>query len=54
MMLYAVRIFKNKQWHVVRHYATHEAAEFFASSALTEIEWDIKEVTLDEANAVSA
>jgi hypothetical protein len=54
MMLYAVRIWKNKQWHVVRFYDTHEAAEFFASSMLGQSEWDIKVMSLESANAVGA
>jgi hypothetical protein len=28
MLVYAVRIFKDKQWLTIRHYATQEAAEF--------------------------
>ena len=54
MMLYAVRVFKNKQWNVVRFYSTHEAAEFFASAMLDKSEWDIKEMSLESANQMGA
>ena len=52
MLVYAVRIFKDKQWLTIRHYATQEAAEFFASAL--DAEWDIKETTLDNANRMGA
>ncbi len=54
MMLFAARIFKNGQWHVVRFYSTHEAAEFFASSMLSGSVWDVKEMPLEAANRVGA
>jgi hypothetical protein len=54
MMLYAARIWKDKQWHVVRFYDTYEAAEFFASSMLSKSEWDVKAMTLESANQVGA
>jgi hypothetical protein len=54
MMVYAARIWKDKSWHVVRFYDTYEAAEFFASVALSKSEWDVKPMTLDNANAAGA
>ena len=49
MLVYAARIWKGTYWHVVRCYGTQEAAEFFASHALSESEWDVKAIKLDDA-----
>jgi len=49
-MVYAVRILKNKQWHVGCYYHAYEAAEFFASNMLSGSIWDIKPMTLEGAN----
>lgn len=47
--LYAVRLFKNKKWHVMRFYSNCKDAEAFALH-LNEFEWDIKKMTYNEAN----
>lgn len=49
MNLFQVRIFKNKQWFAIRTYATKEEAMQFAE--LLGVEWDVKEISLEEANA---
>lgn len=54
MLVYAARIWKDKQWHVVRFYDTYEAAEFFASSMLNGSEWDVKPMSLESANQIGA
>ena len=48
MYLYQVRIFKNNKWCVTRTYETKQAAIGFAQ--WLNVEWDIKKVSLDEAN----
>jgi len=50
MTIFQVRIFNGKQWHTIRTYSILEEANCFAG-CLQGIEWDIKEVTLEEANA---
>jgi hypothetical protein len=47
MMLYAVRLFINDKWHTIRTYGTRSEAELFAH--LLQPEWDIKEVSVEEA-----
>jgi hypothetical protein len=47
MTIFAVRLFIDKQWHTIRTYGTRSEAELFAS--LLQPEWDIKEVTVEEA-----
>jgi hypothetical protein len=47
MNLYAVRIFKDRKWHPVRYYSTKQEAEDFAQGL--EIEWDVKEISLQSA-----
>ncbi len=47
MKLYAVRLFNGKKWHTIRTYGTRSEAELFAS--LLRPEWDIKEVSVEEA-----
>ena len=47
MNLYAVRIFKNRKWHLVRYYSTKQEAEDFAQGI--ETEWDVKEMSLQSA-----
>jgi hypothetical protein len=47
MVIFAVRLFIDKQWHTIRTYGTRSEAELFAS--LLQPEWDIKEVTVEEA-----
>jgi len=49
MFMYQVRIFKNNVWHVIRTYAFEDEARSFANCLDTE--WDIKKVTLAQANA---
>jgi hypothetical protein len=49
MNLFQVRQFDGKQWHVLRTYETNAKALEFAQ-CLT-VEWDVKEVSLAEANA---
>lgn len=48
MIIYAVRLFKNRQWHTIRTYAVKSEALEFAE--LLDCEWDIKEMSLDQAN----
>jgi len=50
MNLYQVRMYKNRQWYVLRSYAILEEAQEWAKGL--EIEYDIKEVPL--LDAVSA
>jgi hypothetical protein len=52
MSLYQVRLFINNKWHVIRTYAIKSEAEMFAQ--LLQPEWDIKEVSILEANQVGA
>jgi hypothetical protein len=52
MKLYQVRLFINNKWHVVRTYAIESEAQMFAQ--LLQPEWDIKEVSIAEANLVGA
>ncbi len=47
MVVYAVRLFNGKQWHIIRTYGTRSEAELFTSLLLPE--WDIKEVSVEEA-----
>jgi hypothetical protein len=54
MLVYAARTWNGKSWHVVRFYDTFEAAECFASLNLGKSEWDVKPMTLENANAVNA
>ena len=49
MNIYQVRRFYGVNWAVIRSYATLEEANEFASSLHGT--WDIKQVTLEEANA---
>lgn len=49
MFIYQVRIFGGLNWYVIRTYADHDEAASFAKGL--DIEWDIKKVTLEEANA---
>jgi len=48
MKLFQVRIFSNNQWNVIRTYAFRSEALDFAENLW--VEWDVKEVTLEEAN----
>ena len=50
MNVFQVRKFDGKNWHVIRTYETKQAAIGFAQ--WLNIEWDIKEVSLDEANSL--
>jgi hypothetical protein len=50
MNLYQVRLFINDQWHVIRTYGTESEALIFAQ--LLQPEWDVKEVSVEEANAM--
>jgi len=50
MNLYQVRMYKNRQWYVLRSYAILEEAQEWAKGL--KIEYDIKEVPL--LDAVSA
>ena len=52
MKIYLVRFFRDSQWPVIRSYAIYQEALDFAQTL--SVEWDIKEVTLEEANKVSA
>jgi hypothetical protein len=55
MNLWAVRIHRNRTWHAVRYYATQsEAASFAVALMANGGEYDIKEVSLEEANRVGA
>ena len=49
MKIYAVRLFINNRWNVTRTYADRAEALDFCESALSGVEWDIKEMTLTEA-----
>jgi hypothetical protein len=49
MYIYQVRVFNENKWHVIRCYAIEEEAKSWANCLDTE--WDIKKVTLEEANA---
>jgi hypothetical protein len=49
MIFYAVRLFKNNQWHIIRTYALRSEALEFAE--LLDSEWDIKEMSLNQINA---
>ena len=46
-MVYAVRLFINDKWRTIRTYGTRSEAELFAH--LLQPEWDIKEVSVEEA-----
>lgn len=48
MKVYQVRLFINNEWRVVRTYAIKSEALLFAQ--LLEPEWDVKEISLVEAN----
>jgi hypothetical protein len=48
MTLFQVRIFIANRWNVIRTYSSHSEALDFAQ--LLSTEWDIKEVSLEEAN----
>ena len=50
MTIFQVRIFNGKKWHTIRTYSILEEANCFAG-ILQGVEWDIKEVTLSQANA---
>jgi len=50
MSIFQVRLFINNQWRTIRTYAIRSEAELFASLLLPE--WDIKEISLEEANAM--
>ena len=52
MKLYQVRLLINDQWRVVQTYAIKSEALLFAQ--LLEPEWDVKEISLVEANLVCA
>jgi hypothetical protein len=52
MILYQVRLFISDKWHVIRTYSSQSEAEIFAQ--LLQPEWDIKEVSIHEANMVGA
>jgi hypothetical protein len=53
MLVYKVRTLdNNKNWNTIRVYASYAEAHTFASQLWTE--WDIKEATLDDANAEEA
>ena len=49
MFIYQVRTFHENNWHVIRSYAIEDEAKSFATCL--DVEWDIKKVTLEEANA---
>ena len=49
MKFYAVRRFDGNQWNIIRTYGNKQEALNFAE--LLECEWDVKEVTLEEASA---
>ena len=49
MNLYEVRIFKNNKWNEIRTYGSMAQAKSFAE--LLDTNWDIKEITLQEANS---
>jgi hypothetical protein len=48
MIFYAVRLFKNRQWHIIRTYSSKSEALEFAE--LLDCEWDIKEMSLEQIN----
>jgi hypothetical protein len=48
MNLYQVRLFINNKWQVIRTYGTESEALMFAQ--LLQPEWDVKEVSVAEAN----
>ena len=48
MKVYQVRLFINNNWHVIRTYAVKSEALLFAQ--LLQPEWDVKEISLTEAN----
>lgn len=52
MKLYAVRVFKDEQWHIVRWYESRHWAQVFAKGL--ETEWDVKAMTIEEANEAGA
>jgi hypothetical protein len=49
MKIYQVRLFNGKNWHTIQTYANRSEAETFAQ--LLEPEWDVKEVSIEEALA---
>ena len=49
MFIYAVRLFINNKWQVIRTYGTESEALMFAQ--LLQPEWDVKEVSVVQANA---
>ena len=48
MNLYGVIIFEGDNWHIIRTYSVKQEAERFAEGLW--VEWDIKEMSLDNAN----
>ena len=50
MKIFQVRVFIDNKWHTIRTYSTLEEANCFAGTFQVN-EWDIKEVTLEQANA---
>ena len=50
MKIFQVRVFIDKKWHTIRTYSILEEANCFAGT-FQGVEWDIKEVTLEQANA---
>lgn len=49
MKIYAVRLFRGKNWLTIRTYAELSPALDFAKENLTSVEWDIKEMSLNDA-----
>lgn len=49
MFIYQVRVFKHNEWYEIRSYSDEATALGFAD-CLDGV-WDIKKITLEEANA---
>jgi hypothetical protein len=47
MNVFQVRLFINNKWNVIRTYGTESEALLFAE--LLQPEWDVKEVSVEEA-----
>ena len=46
MNLFAVRLFKNNKWHIIRTYGDYRTALEFADFLTAD--WDIKEMSVEE------
>lgn len=48
MKIYAVRLFKNNRWNIIKTYESLESAVDFADNSFFGVEYDVKEMELSE------